>query len=112
MLESIKSALGIGRKTPPPQVRDVKGADPAPQKKPNTFNTTCLRPAETPEAQAAFWPLFNRRNEVFEEQGRVTEAMFAAARRGDMAAHEQHRLRHEALLLEEQRLSAEMRPHQ
>lgn len=112
MLESIKSALGFGRKASPPQARAVQGNDQLTKKPGNPYNTTCLRPLETPEAQAAFWPLFNKRNEVFEEQGRVVEAMFAAARRNDMAAHEQHRLRHEALLLEEQRLSAEMRPHQ
>ena len=79
---------------------------------PNLMTTTCLRPIDTPEALAAFQPLFDARNAVFEEQGVVTEAMFAAARRSDMAAHETHRLRLEALRLEEERLSREMRPYQ
>jgi hypothetical protein len=80
----------------------------------NNSGTTssCLRPKADESSQAAFWPLFEQRNAVMEEQGQVTEAMFAAARRGDSAAHEQHKNRLEQLQLEEQRLSREMRAHQ
>jgi hypothetical protein len=74
--------------------------------------TRVLRPAATPEAQAAFWPLFEERNRVMDEQGVVTEAMFAAIRRGDTAAHKQHRDRLEVLQLDEQRLSRALRQHQ
>lgn len=79
---------------------------------PNIAKTTCLRPKDTPEAKEKFWPLFKARNEIFEKQGEVTEAMFAAARRGDMGAHAEHARRLEDLKLEEERLSREMRPHQ
>lgn len=82
------------------------------EKTPNILRTTCLRPLDTEEAQAAFWPLFNARNDVFEAQHAVTEAMFAAARRNDMGAHAEHKQRLEELKLEEERLTREMRPHQ
>jgi hypothetical protein len=47
---------------------------------PNLATITCLRPLEAPEAQAVFWPLFQRRNEVMEQQGKVTDLAFHAAR--------------------------------
>jgi hypothetical protein len=72
----------------------------------------CLRPIDTPEAQAAFKPLWDQRNAVMEVQGEVTELMFAAARRGDTAAYIQHSERLEVLKLEEERLSRDMRDHQ
>jgi hypothetical protein len=78
--------------------------------KPNTFKTTCLRPL--PDKLDEFMPLFERRNVVFERQGEVTEAMFAAARRGDKAAYDQHREQLDALKIEEEALSREMRPMQ
>jgi hypothetical protein len=48
---------------------------------PNLAKTTCLRPLADAASQSAFWPLFQRRNEVMEEQSRVTELAFHAARR-------------------------------
>lgn len=104
----------FSRNTPAPApvvAAAVKGTAAEPRR-PNLLNTTCLRPSEDPAAQAAFWPLFEKRNGVYEEQGRVTNLMFDAVRRGDMAAHAQFALKLEALQLEEQRLSAQMRPHQ
>jgi hypothetical protein len=80
--------------------------------RPNIMQTLCLRPHEDAESQEKFWPLFEARNKVFEEQGTVTEAMFAAARRNDMGAHQEHSLRLETLRLEEERLTREMRPYQ
>ena len=80
------------------------------EKKPNVFQTTCLRPH--PERMDEFMPLFEQRNRVFEEQGSVTEAMFEAIRRGDQVAAAQHRERLDALKLDEERLSREMRPMQ
>lgn len=90
--------------------RTVAAQDPIGAKKPNVLRTTCLR--FKPENKAEGMVLFERRNAVMVEQGTVTDAMFAAIRRGDTAAHEQHRLRLEALQLEEQALSREMRPLQ
>lgn len=72
----------------------------------------CLRPIDTPEAQAAFKPLWDQRNAAMEAQGEVTELMFAAARRGDTAAYAQHAERLGVLKLEEERLSRDMREHQ
>lgn len=81
-------------------------------KVPNIAKTTCLRPLEDQASQEKFWPLFNARNQVFEQQGVVTEAMFAAARRGDMGAHAEHARRLETLKAEEERLTRELRPYQ
>lgn len=81
-------------------------------KVPNIARTTCLRPLEDEASQAAFWPLFNARNDVFEAQHAVTEAMFAAARRGDTGARAEHAARLEELKLEEERLTRELRPLQ
>lgn len=78
--------------------------------KPNTFQTTCLRPR--PETRAEFEALFERRNAVYEQQGVAQESMFAAASRKDMVAYTQHREALEKLQLEEQALSREMRPLQ
>lgn len=83
-----------------------------PDDKQTGAKSSCLRPKDDQASQDAFWPLFNARNDVIEQQGPVTEAMFAAARRGDMGAHAEHRERLEALKLEEERLSREMRAHQ
>lgn len=80
------------------------------EKKPNVFTTTCLRPS--PERMEEFMPLFEARNRCFEEQGTTQEAMFDAIRRNDTAAAAQHRERLDALKLEEERLSREMRPMQ
>lgn len=74
--------------------------------------SSVLRPKEDKASQDAFWPLFNARNDVIEQQGTVTEAMFAAIRRGDKGSEAEHRNRLEALKLEEERLSRELRTHQ
>lgn len=78
--------------------------------KPNTLQTTCLRP--NPETRAEFDALFEKRNAVYEQQAIAQEAMFAAAGRQDMTAYHQHREALERLQLEEQALSREMRPLQ
>lgn len=76
----------------------------------NLMTTTCLRP--NPETLDAFVPLFEARNAVMDEQSRVTELMFEAARRKDSPAYEAHALTLERLKADEERLSAEMRPLQ
>jgi hypothetical protein len=76
----------------------------------NLMTTTCLRP--NPETVDDFVPLFEARNAVMEEQGRVSELMFAAARRGDMPAHREACDRLQQLKLDEEALSAQMRPLQ
>lgn len=81
-----------------------------PVKKPNVASFTCLRPHE--DKIDEFMPLWEARNVVIEQIGATVEAMFAAANRCDMPAYHQHRAQHEALELEEQRLSREMRPLQ
>jgi hypothetical protein len=77
---------------------------------PNTYTTTCLRPR--PETRAEHDVLFERRNLVYLEQGDVTELMFAALRRDDVKAAALHRGRLEALKLQEEALSLQMRPLQ
>jgi hypothetical protein len=77
---------------------------------PNIQSTTCLRPLE--EHREAHDVLFAKRNDVFVQQGTITEAMFAAAAECDMPAYHQYRERLEALKLEEEALSREMRPLQ
>jgi hypothetical protein len=76
----------------------------------NTYTTICLRPI--PESRHLFDPLWQQRLAVEERQGEITEMMFAAARAGDMAAHQQHREALDGLQLEHERLSREMRPLQ
>ena len=56
--------------------------------------------------------LWDKRNAVIAEKDRVIEAQFDAARRGDTPAYELHKTKAEALLLDEEALSAEMRPLQ
>jgi hypothetical protein len=85
--------------------KDAPGA-----KAPNVFRTTCLR--FKPESMDAGMVLFEKRNAVMVEQGEVTNAMFDAINRGDTAAHAQLKDRLEALQLQEQSLSREMRPLQ
>lgn len=80
--------------------------------KPNLMQMTCLRPLERPEAQAAFWPLFEARNAAMLRESELAEAMIQAAHRGDMAAYAGHRDQWEISQLEVERLSREMRPHQ
>lgn len=79
---------------------------------PNIMRMVCLRPVETPEAQAAFWPLWQQRNEVMEEQGRITELLFAAIGRGDEPARQGIQDQLDVLKLREEELSRQMRPHQ
>lgn len=88
----------------------TKAKDPAVAKAPNVLRTTCLRFKDADKAEGMV--LFERRNAVMIEQGEVANLMFDAAKRKDMVAHEQHRLRHEALGLEIEALSREMRPLQ
>lgn len=80
------------------------------QKTPNTFKTTCLRPI--PGTEAEFFPLFDRRNAVFERQAEVQEIMIAAAKRNDMPAYHAAASSLETLKLEEEALSRQMRPMQ
>lgn len=80
------------------------------QKPSGSYTTTCLRP--NPETRHLFDPIFALRAAKMERQGELAEAMFAAVRRGDLAAYVQHKAAHEALELEIQQLSAEMRPLQ
>lgn len=77
---------------------------------PNLMKVTALR--FNPENIAEGETLFTQRNDVFEQQSVVGEAMFAAIRRGDTVAAAQHREQYEALELEVQRLNREMRPLQ
>ena len=79
-------------------------------KAPNVFRTTCLRFRDENKAEGMV--LFEKRNSVMVAQGETTEALFAAARRNDMAAHAQLKDQLEALQLQEQALSREMRPLQ
>lgn len=77
---------------------------------PNIMRAACLR--ALPEHQEAHDVLFAQRNVIFEQQGVITEAMFAAAYACDMPAYHLHRERLEALKLEEEAISREMRPLQ
>lgn len=85
---------------------------PVGEKRPNILKTTCLRPLEDAASQAAFWPLWDKRNAVTAEKDQAVGAMFAAAGRGDKPAYDAHREKVEALTLEEERLSREMLPLQ
>lgn len=87
------------------QAKEAAAAKPA-----NMFRTTCLRPI--PETRHLFEPLWQQRLAVEERQGEVTEAMFAAARRNDQAAYNDHKAALEALQLDHERLSREMLPLQ
>ena len=78
--------------------------------KSNQATTTCLRP--NPETMDQFMPIWDRRNEVTAQKDRAVEMAFAAAARKDHAAHAQHVAQAEALQLEEEALSREMRPLQ
>lgn len=80
------------------------------EQQPNVFKTTCLR--FLPEHMEAGMALFEKRNVVMEKQGPVTEAMFAARRRGDLVAAQQHENALDALRLEEEAFSRDMRPLQ
>lgn len=77
---------------------------------PNKLKATCLRPL--PERFDECMALFARRNEVFELQGSVQEAMIEAAARNDQAARATMAERLEKLKLEEEALSRQMRPMQ
>lgn len=90
--------------------KQATAREATPAKAPNVFRSTCLRFHD--EHREAGMVLFEQRNKVFEEQGDVTEKMFDAARRNDMGAYATHKERLEALKLEEERLSREMRPLQ
>lgn len=90
--------------------KQATAREATPGKAPNVFKSTCLR--FLPEKMTEGMALFEQRNKVYEEQGVITEEMFAAARRQDMVAHKTLSERLEALKLEEQRLSREMRPLQ
>jgi len=78
--------------------------------KPNTLQTTCLRPIAGREAE--FQPLWDERNAVIAEKDAAWEAAFAAVARGDSAAYAQHKDKAEALLLQEEAISARMLPLQ
>lgn len=80
------------------------------EQQPNVFKTTCLR--FLPERKEAGMVLFEKRNVVIEKESEVTEAMFAARRRGDAAAAKLHEDALDALRLEEEAISREMRPLQ
>jgi len=77
---------------------------------PNLMVATCLRPH--PDKIGEFMPLWEERNKVIARKDLVWEAAFAAVGRKDHAAYMQHRERAEALQLEEELLSAQMRPLQ
>lgn len=77
---------------------------------PNVFRTTCLRPTEATLPE--FMPLWDKQAAVLARQDEVTEAMFAAARRGDKPAYDVHKEQHEALTLELEAVQREMRPLQ
>jgi hypothetical protein len=88
----------------------VQAKDAPAAGRPNTFQTTCLR--FKPEHMEAGMVLFEQRNAVFEQQGVTTNAMFDAIRAGDKGGERVHRDKLDALKLEEERLSREMRPLQ
>lgn len=50
------------------------------RKVPNLANIKCLRPKTDEISQAAFWPLFEKRNAVMNEQSVVSEKLFHAIR--------------------------------
>jgi len=76
---------------------------------PNVATLTCLRPVEvTPE----FMTLWDQRNAVILEKDRHVNDQFEAIRRGDMVAAAASRSLAEALLLQEEDLSRQMRPLQ
>lgn len=77
---------------------------------PNLAKTTCLRPL--PESMDQFMPLWDKRNAVIALKDRAVELAFAAAARKDHAAHATHAAQAEALQLEEEALSRDMRPLQ
>lgn len=80
------------------------------EKAPNIANFTCLR--FHPEHMEAGKVLFEKRAEVTAQLDAAVEAMFAAANRSDMPAYFQHRDKVDALRLDEEALSREMRPLQ
>jgi len=77
---------------------------------PNILQATCLRPNQ--ETVDQFMPLWDARNAVIAEKDKVVEAAFDAVKRGDSVAHAQHMAKHDALLLQEEELSRQMRPLQ
>ncbi len=77
---------------------------------PNIAKTTCLRPVEA--SLPEFLPLWEARNNAIHEKDRKVEAMFAAIKRGDMAAAEALRDAVAVLQRAEDDLSEKMRPMQ
>ena len=88
----------------------VQAKDHAKGTVPNILTTTCLR--FKPEHMEAGMVLFEQRNAVMQQQSAATHAMFDAIKAGDKGAETVHREKLEALKLEEERLSREMRPLQ
>jgi hypothetical protein len=77
---------------------------------PNKLQTTCLRPI--PETRDQFDPLWEQRNALMDRQGELAELMIAAANRCDMPAYHLHKDAHDAVHLQIEALSAQMRPLQ
>lgn len=90
--------------------KQVQARDQAKSAVPNIMTTTCLR--FKPEHMEEGMVLFEQRNAIYRQQSVATNAMFEAIRAGDKGAEQTHRDKLEALRLEEERLSREMRPLQ
>lgn len=105
LIQSVRQA--IHRFTAPP----TPSFDPPAIKK-NILRSVCLRPKEDADSQAAFWPLFNRRNAYLEEQGPVCEKMFEAARTNNQADYASYKSHYDYLEERITALNADMRPHQ
>lgn len=80
------------------------------QAKPNPATTTCLRPHA--DKIEEFTPLWDARNEVQAKIDAAVEARHEAVRRGDQPAIGIHQAAAEALQLEFEELSRQMRPLQ
>lgn len=90
--------------------KKAAAAEAVTEEKPNIFRTTCLRPEESKLDE--FMPLWNKQLAIINEQGEVAEAMIQAAHRGDKAAYDAHRAKHEQLQLDIEAVQREMRPLQ
>lgn len=76
----------------------------------NIAKTTCLRPI--PEMLTEFTQLWDLRNQVTQEKDQVTELAFEAARLGNTTAYTALMETVAALTVEEDNISAQMRPMQ
>lgn len=86
--------------------------DSAAVRRDNIASFTCLRPKTDALSQAAFWPLFNDRNDVIKRKDDVAALMKWAAEDGDLVSYGKHKAELAVLNLREQELTEQMRPFQ